>query len=120
MKITIAAAVAALLGGCATVPYDYDAPYAYGPGPSYPYGYPYNQDYYGPPVISGGVVIGGGFGFDRGDWRGRGNDSEHWRGDRGNWRGDRGNWRGEDRVPDRPWDVFNPGPRHGPDARTPE
>jgi hypothetical protein len=127
MKVIIAAvAAAALLGGCATAPYGYDTPYSYGYAPAYPYTYDYYGPgyYYGPPAIGGGVVIGGSIDSNRGDWRGHGGDSGHWRGgDRGNWRGDdRGNWRGDDRGPgaDRPWEALNPGPRHGPDARTPE
>src|SRR5690242_13889302 len=82
----------AALAGCATGPYydygsyGYDAtypgPYAYAPY-SYYYGPSY---YYSPPVVSGGIIIGGHSGRDH--WHGH----RDWTHAGNNWRGHHGQW----------------------------
>ncbi len=56
-RLAAALALAALLGGCVY-------PYGYYGSPYYGYGRPY---YAAPPVVAGGVYVGGGYGYRR--WR---------------------------------------------------
>jgi hypothetical protein len=60
----VSLALLTALAGCVYGP-GYGYGYSY---PAYPYSYPY-YGYYGPPVVSGGVFVGGGW-WGHPGWRG--------------------------------------------------
>ena len=78
LRRTLFLAIAALLAGCAVVPYDaapaYSDGYSYGYSYGYPYAYPY---YYSGPYFYGAPVVGLDFTYQSGARRSRHHRGHH-------------------------------------------